>query len=131
MNEKDNPTKGWYDNLKKSPFTPPAYVFGPVWATLYTLMLISLIIYLKSKYSVRGLALFGTQLAVNLIWPYLFFTKKMVCISLLNVFLLSLLLFLTYIEFRKSSIIAANLLLPYMLWLQVAEYLNFYICLNN
>jgi tryptophan-rich sensory protein len=82
----------WYDNLKKSALTPPAYIFGPVWGVLYTLMMISLIIYLKSKYTIKGIALFGTQLAVNLIWPYLFFNQKRVCISLLNIFLMSILM---------------------------------------
>ena len=121
----------WYENLKKSALTPPAYVFGPIWAILYILMAISLIVYVNSRYTIRGLILFTAQFAVNLIWPYLFFTKKLVCVSLLNVFVMSILLFLTYIEFRKSSSVAANLLLPYILWIQLAEYLNFYICISN
>jgi tryptophan-rich sensory protein len=121
----------WYDNLKKSSLTPPAWVFGPVWVVLYMLMTISLIVYLNSKYTTKGLILFGTQLAINLAWPYLFFGKKLICFSLINIFIMSILLFFTYLEFRKSSVLAANLLLPYILWLQLAEYLNFYICMNN
>jgi len=94
-------------------------------------MMISLILYLNSKYTIKGLFLFGAQLIVNLVWPYLFFTKKLLCISLFNIFIMSVLIILTYFEFRKSSTTAANLLLPYILWLQLAEYLNFYICISN
>jgi translocator protein len=128
---KPNRMTKWYDNLKKSSLTPSAYIFGPVWTVLYILMAVSLIIYLNSKYTTKGLILFGTQLAFNLAWPYLFFGKRLVCVSMINIFIMSILLFFTYIEFRKSSVLAANLLLPYILWLQLAEYLNFYICMNN
>lgn len=121
----------WYKNLKKSALTPPAYVFGPIWATLYLLMTISLIIYLNAGYTTRGLILFGAQLAINLMWSGLFFGRRLICGSLLNVLIMNILVFFTYVEFKKSSTIAANLLLPYMVWILLAAYLNLYICVNN
>ena len=121
----------WYDNLKKSSLTPPAWVFGPVWSTLYTLMAISLLVYLNSKYTTLGLILFGAQLIINIMWSTLFFGKRLICGSLANVLIMNVLVFFTYKEFRKSSIIAANLLLPYMAWILLAAYLNWYICVNN
>lgn len=121
----------WYENLNKSSLTPPAWVFGPVWASLYTLMGISLITYLNSGYTTRGLLLFGAQLIINLMWSGLFFGKRLICGSLINVAVMNILVFFTYLEFRKSSIIAANLLLPYMVWILLAAYLNLYICVNN
>ncbi len=121
----------WYKSLKKSALTPPSYVFGPVWTALYILMIISLIIYLQSNYTTRGLTLFGAQLAVNLLWSPLFFGKRLLCISLVNVIIMNILVFLTYIEFKKSSVLASNLLLPYMIWILLAAYLNLYICINN
>ena len=121
----------WYDTLKKSSLTPPAWVFGPIWTVLYTLMSISLIIYLRSNYTLYGLILFGAQLVLNLVWSTLFFNKRLICTSALNNIALNLLVFLTYQEFKKSSIIASNLLLPYMAWIVLALYLNLYICLNN
>lgn len=121
----------WYKNLKKSMLTPPAYVFGPIWATLYLLMTISLIIYLNAGYTTRGLILFGSQLAINLMWSGLFFGQRLICGSLLNVIIMNILVFFTYVEFKKSSTIAANLLLPYMIWILLAAYLNLYICVNN
>uniref|UniRef100_A0A6C0DUE3 Tryptophan-rich sensory protein n=1 Tax=viral metagenome TaxID=1070528 RepID=A0A6C0DUE3_9ZZZZ len=121
----------WYKNLKKSVLTPPAYVFGPIWATLYLLMTISLIIYLNAGYTTRGLILFGSQLAINLMWSRLFFGQRLICGSLLNEIIMNILVFFTYVEFKKSSTIAANLLLPYMVWILLAAYLNLYICVNN
>jgi benzodiazapine receptor len=121
----------WYDNLKKSSLTPPPWVFGPIWGILYTLMTISLVVYLNSSYTTKGLILFGAQLAINLFWPKLFFDQRLICGSLLNVIVMNALVFFTYLEFKKSSALAANLLLPYMAWIILAAYLNFYICLNN
>jgi benzodiazapine receptor len=121
----------WYENLKKSSLTPPAYVFGPVWVLLYILMAISLIIYLNSKYTTKGLILFGAQLVINVLWSKLFFDKRFICGSLINVIIMNILVFFTYVEFKKSSAIAANLLLPYMIWILLAAYLNLYICINN
>ena len=121
----------WYKNLKKSSLTPPAYVFGPVWTILYTLITISFIIYLNSNYTTNGLILFGSQILINLLWPQLFFGKRLICGSLLNVIVMNILVFFTYTEFKKSSVIAANLLLPYLAWIMLAAYLNLYICLNN
>lgn len=121
----------WYESLKKSSLTPPDWVFAPIWMILYTLMTISLIIYLNSNYSTKGLTLFGAQLIVNLLWSNLFFGKRLICGSLLNVLIMNLLVFLTYLEFKKTSLIAANLLLPYMGWILLAAYLNLYICINN
>jgi benzodiazapine receptor len=121
----------WYKNLKKSSLTPPAWVFGPIWFTLYTMMTISLFFYLNSNYSRLGLVLFGAQLLINLTWSGLFFGKRLICGSLITVIIMNILVFLTYLEFRKSSITAANLLIPYMIWILLAMYLNFYICVNN
>jgi tryptophan-rich sensory protein len=121
----------WYDNLKKSSLTPPAWVFGPVWTSLYTLMAISLLVYINSKYTTLGLILFGAQLIINAIWSTLFFGKRLICGSFANVLIMNILVFFTYREFRKSSVIAANLLLPYMVWILLAMYLNWYICVNN
>lgn len=124
--------KQWYDNLKKSTLTPPAWVFGPVWTLLYILMVASFIIYLNSaSYTTKGILLFTAQLVINLLWSPLFFGKRLICVSLLNVILMNALVFSTYLEFKKSSHVAANLLIPYMVWILLAMYLNFYICINN
>lgn len=121
----------WYNSLKKSSLTPPAYIFAPVWLSLYMLMAISFVTYLSSNYTSKGLILFGSQLIINILWPTLFFGKHWICGSLLNVLIMNILVFYTYLEFKKSSLVAANLLLPYMVWILLAAYLNLFICINN
>jgi tryptophan-rich sensory protein len=83
------------------------------------------------NYTIHGLILFGTQLAINLLWSPLFFGKYLICLSFINVVIMNILIFLTYLEFKKSSIISVNLLLPYMISILLAVYLNLYICVNN
>jgi benzodiazapine receptor len=122
----------WYEDLNKSPLTPPAWVFGPAWGILYLLMAISLFLYYRSSGRTQiGLILFGVQLALNLLWSRLFFGERLLCGSFVNIFLLNILVFFTYGEFAKASRMAANLLVPYMIWIFFAAYLNLYICLKN
>jgi len=94
-------------------------------------MATSLALYLNSNYTTRGLTLFGAQLALNLMWSGLFFSKRLICGSSLVNATMNLLVFFTYQEFKKSSALAANLLLPYMAWIALALYLNLFICFNN
>lgn len=121
----------WYQKLKKSQLTPPPNIFGPVWGILYAVMAISLIIYLFSKYTNAGIFLFILQLAVNLSWSDIFFRQRQLCTSALVLLALNFLVFFTFLEFKKSSIFAAVLLVPYMVWILLALYLNIYICQNN
>lgn len=123
--------KDWYKNINKSSLTPPNYVFGIIWPILYTLIGISFFVYINSFYTNKGLILFTIQLVLNLIWPYLFFEKRFLCVSLLNIILLNVFVFLTYNEFNKASTLSSQLLIPYMIWIFFAMYLNSYICFNN
>ena len=121
----------WYKNLNKSSLTPPDYVFGIVWSILYTLIIISFFIYINSYYSNKGIILFSIQIVLNLLWPYLFFNKRLLCGSLINLVLLNIFVYLTYLEFNNYSPLSSYLLLPYLLWILLALYLNSYICFNN
>lgn len=121
----------WYANLKKSSLTPPNWVFGPAWAFLYALIILSFVIYIQSEYSYAGIVLYVLQFAVNLSWTPLFFIQHRVCHAALHLFVLNILVFLTYRVFRSASKIAAYLLGPYMAWILFALYLNLYICAYN
>ena len=134
--------QNWYDNLNKSPLNPPSWVFGPVWTVLYTLMFLSLFFYKQADYTrssssversetSKGVVLFFIQLILNLYWPNVFFKQKKYCRALINITLLNIFVFLTFLEFLKKSKIAGILLIPYMLWILFATYLNYYICTNN
>lgn len=123
--------RSWYDSLNKSPLTPPSWIIGQVWSVLYMLMILSLFVYIRTSPTPQGLALFFIQLFFNLTWSKLFFVEKVVCVSLVNIIFMNIFVFLTIIEFRKTSKVASNLLVPYMLWILFAMYLNYYICTNN
>jgi translocator protein len=101
----------WYAGLVKPPFNPPNHVFGPLWTVLYTLMAVSAWIVWKTRPSAcrrRGLRLFLVQLGLNCLWPWVFFGA----------------ILLTLLAFKKMSITAAWLMVPYLAWVTFAGYLN-------
>ena len=122
----------WYKNLKKSPSTPPDYVFGIVWPILYLLLLIYFLLGLKEK-NLIPIVYFMIQMILNILWTTVFFKKKQ--INLAMYMLIGILFFtiLSGIEMynRNNNIILPLLLIPYVIWLSFASYLNFYIITNN
>ena len=126
----DNPF--WYKSLKKSPYTPPDYIFGVVWTFLYTLMAISFLLVLQTtSFFSKPVLLFMTQLLFNLAWTPLFFKFILIRFALVDLLLLVVVLIFTIRAFYNIKPIAAYLLLPYIAWLGVAAYLNTYIVLHN
>jgi benzodiazapine receptor len=125
----------WYAELEKPFFTPPNWVFGPVWITLYTLMGISLyLVWQKgpSKDDVRSalLAFFG-QLVLNSVWSIIFFGLQSPFYGLIVIVLLWFVLLLTIIKFHKIDKKAGFLLIPYILWVTIAAALNYFILILN
>jgi tryptophan-rich sensory protein len=124
----------WYKNLKKSKLNPPGYVFKWVWPTLYLLMAIALTMVWTNKKCFpycSAVTFFCIQLAFNLIWTTLFFKQKKPFLALLDIGVILLFTLLTYEKFLKVSKFAAYLLIPYIVWISFAGYLNLYIVLNN
>lgn len=124
---------GWYAGIVKPAFNPPAWVFGPVWITLYALMGISLWLVWKSHSSEKKKAiwLFIVQLALNAIWSPIFFGANSIGNALAVIVLLWAAIVLTILVFKKISKPAAWLLVPYILWVSFAVYLNFSIWMLN
>lgn len=130
----------WYDSIKKSPLTPPPIVFSIVWPILYTLMFISLVLYVytysnmfpkKNSLLSLGVLLFFIQLIFNLMWSPIFFRYHQICLSILIILAILVFLLLTMIQFYKISPTSFYLLLPYLIWSCFALYLNIYICVSN
>ncbi|MBE7706474.1 MAG: tryptophan-rich sensory protein [Cyanobacteria bacterium SIG30] len=123
----------YYQNLIKPDLMPEAWVFTTVWTILYILMAISLIIILtkKNKYKKIALSLFFTQILVNLSWPFVFFNFNEIFFALIILIALIILVILTTIFFFRISKIAGFLLVPYILWLFCAFYLNYQIIILN
>ncbi len=123
----------WYATLQKPPLNPPGWLFGPVWVTLYLLMGISLWLIWKSnaKEKKKALWLFFAQLILNAIWSPVFFGVQSIGGSLAIIVLLWVVIVLTILVFTKISKTAAWLLIPYILWVSFAAYLNFGIWILN
>jgi len=124
----------WYAFLNKPSISPPDWLFGPAWTVLYVLMAVALFLIWrepKSKQRDSAIALYAAQLIMNVLWPIAFFGLHSVPLGLaLIVVLLALLLVTTY-EFYKISKPAAYALVPYVLWVGFASFLNGAIYLLN
>jgi tryptophan-rich sensory protein len=118
----------WYASLNKPPFTPPGWVFGPVWTTLYILMGISLFLVVRNGLGAapvrQGVLLYSAQLALNLFWSVLFFGMHAVFLGLLDIILLFVLIAATTALFLRISRPAAWLLIPYLCWVGFASLVN-------
>ena len=126
--------KPWYRELKRSSLSPPDYVFGIVWPILYTMMAVSLYYTVTSKKCIgicKPLPFFMIQLIFNLSWTTVFFRYRMIRSALALIFIILFFTILTYKELLTVSKFSAQLLIPYILWLSFAGYLNLYIVLNN
>ena len=124
----------WYNNLNKSILTPPNYVFSLIWPILYIMLFTSLYIILKiSDYDffISPVYFFILQLILNFSWTTIFFKYKMIKFSLLIIISIIILTFITFNEFNKLNKLASYLLIPYIVWLIFATYLNTYIVINN
>jgi len=125
----------WYAGLRKPVFAPPNWVFAPVWTTLYLLMGISLFIVWNiglEKNAVRkSIVIFGIQLLLNVFWSYLFFGLRSPLLGLVEIMAMWLMILLTMLAFFKISKKAALLLVPYLIWVSLASYLNYSILILN
>mgnify|MGYP001432860613 CR=1 FL=1 len=117
----------WYDDLVKPAWTPPGWVFAPVWTTLYLLMAVSAwLVTLHGNWHQRRLplAVFSLQLAFNAAWSWLFFGLQRPSWALVDIIVLWLLVGVTVVLFFKTRRAAGILLLPYWAWLTLATALN-------
>jgi len=125
----------WYAAIEKPAFNPPSWVFSPVWITLYALMGISLYLVweegLERKEVKVGIFVFGLQLALNILWSFLFFGLQSPFYAFMEIILLWLSIFLTIVLFGKISKTASLLLVPYLLWVSFAALLNYRIWVLN
>ena len=126
----------WYPTIIKPVFNPPNWVFMPVWTLLFVLMGIAAgLIWDKIKEQnaevKKALGFFLIQLALNAIWSYLFFGLKNPMLALIEIALLWLMIYETYLKFIKINKTAGYLLIPYMAWVGFAAILNASIWLLN
>lgn len=121
--------ESWYPTIIKPSFNPPNWIFMPVWTFLYVLMAVAAgLVWDKikeQKETVKiALGFFLVQLTLNAIWSYLFFGLKNPMLALIEIVLLWLMIYETYLKFLKINKIAGYLLIPYMAWVGFAGILN-------
>ncbi|MFZ2038734.1 MAG: TspO/MBR family protein [Minisyncoccia bacterium] len=127
---------GWYASLEKPLFNPPNWVFGPVWTTLFLLIGVAVYwIYINTDAtSIKkriAFIVFGIQFILNIIWSLLFFKLQSPFLAFVEVIILWIFILLTIILFYKISKKAGIILLPYILWVSLAAYLNWQLWLLN
>jgi translocator protein len=126
----------WYATLNKPFFSPPNWLFAPVWLSLYTLMGISLYLVLEKGRKLHkpikpAAVVFGVQLALNALWSFIFFGLRSPALGFITIVLLWISIAYSVKEFRAIDKKAAYLLVPYILWVSFAAILNLAIMILN
>ena len=118
----------WYEMLSKPAWTPPNWVFPIVWPILYILMGISAwLLWKQEKIATyrTEFTWFFLQLALNAVWPWIFFGIHLIATGLAEILLLWISILFTTMLFWNRNQLAGLLLVPYLLWISYASALNF------
>ncbi len=119
----------WYSTLIRPELAPPNWVFAPVWTMLFILMGIAAFLIWRKGLQTKGvlfaLVLFGVQLILNTLWSVVFFGFRNTALAFIEIGLLWLAIAATLVAFSRISRTAAVLLVPYILWVSFAAYLNY------
>lgn len=117
----------WYASLNRPSFSPPNWLFGPVWTSIYILLGISLFLVWKQAPGSdrnKALLMFGVQMVLNFAWTFIFFYFKMLQLALIEIVFLWLSILLMMLWFYKVKPLAAYLNIPYILWVTFATLLT-------
>ncbi len=124
----------WYATLNKPSFSPPNYLFGPVWITLYFLIGISFFLVWKKQgeMSIKiPVIVFSVQMVLNAAWSIIFFGMKNPMFAFFEIVVLWVFIVLCMVTFYSVSRTATWLLVPYLLWVSFASVLNFKVWMLN
>lgn len=125
----------WYIALRKPAFTPPGWLFGPVWILLYLLMGVALYLIWNTGAQSRArhiaLILFFIQLGLNILWSFLFFYLKNPLLGFIEILILLFFIILTAWKFFGLNQLAGVLFIPYILWVSFASLLNYFLWILN
>ena len=126
-------TSKWYKSLNQSPLTPPSWEFPIAWTTLYALIIVSGVVFLTNGGSVRsvGFLYYCAAWVLNLSWSPAFFTYQRPDISFVIILGMLAFIIMNIRSFYSVSRLASYLLVPYVLWVSFATYLNGYIVFMN
>jgi translocator protein len=117
----------WYSDLAKPSWTPPSWVFGPVWLMLYLSMAVAAWLVWRRDNAAVPMMLFCIQLFLNAAWSCLFFGLHSPGAAFIDIVLLWLAIAATTVVFWRRSMLAGVLFVPYLIWVSFAAVLNFVI----
>ncbi len=122
-----------FEQIAKPPLSPPGFLFPIVWTILYILMgIASYIVYRSdSPNKLYALIFYVVQLAVNFIWPLVFFNLEAYFFAFICILVLLVLVIITTVMFYRADKLAGILMIPYCIWVAFATYLNFGVFLLN
>ena len=127
----------WYQTLNRLPFSPPNWIFAPVWTTLYAFMSIAIwIVYEKTKvtdqgFSKRILRIYFYHLIINFTWSFVFFYYHLIFAAFINILFLIIAIIILMVLYFPRSKISFGLMIPYLIWVIFAAVLNFGLYLIN
>ena len=135
----------WYQTIEKPSFSPPDWLFGPVWTTLYVLMGVSLFLVWRATTNnttttftkdrrgrkISAFIAFGSQLLLNVLWSFIFFSLRSPQLAFAEIVILLISIVVTIVIFYRISKLAAVLMIPYAVWVTFASFLNLQIWLLN
>jgi translocator protein len=121
----------WYPTLNKPSWTPPNWLFGPMWTVLYIMMAVAAWLVWRAGRAQTALILFFAQLLLNLAWSFLFFGAQSPVLGLIDIAILWLAIAATIFAFSMRSRLAAFLMVPYISWVSLAAALNASIVILN
>lgn len=124
----------WYTDLAKPEWTPPGIVFSTVWTVLYILMAVAAwLAWHKGRLTPTAppLLLFFLQLALNALWPVIFYGLQQPAAAFVEILLLWIIILATIVAFWRIQRLAGLLLVPYLLWVAFAAALNYAIWRMN
>ncbi|MEN3322403.1 TspO/MBR family protein [Mariniflexile soesokkakense] len=127
----NGPQTEWYSQLNKAPWTPPGWVFGAAWSSI----MVCFSIYMAYLYDLvpntKLKILFTLQFIFNVGWNFVFFNQHLIALGLIVILSLTAIVTILLYDFKKQLSYKTLLILPYFLWLCVANSLNLYILLYN
>ncbi len=126
----------WYAALNKPVWTPPNWLFAPVWIMLYALMGVAAALVWNSKAKNKrmkqaAMKIYFSQLGLNVLWTLLFFGLRSPLLSFVEILVLWMAVVLTIAAFYRVSKQAAFLLIPYIAWVTIAAALNLSVLMLN
>jgi benzodiazapine receptor len=124
----------WYPTLIKPKLNPPNWIFGPVWFTLYSMIGISGYLVMVADHGFKSIlvwTIYFLQLSSNYLWSILFFNMREMLYALYDIVILLMLIITNIVLFYSFSPIAGYLLIPYLLWVSFATYLNYSLWILN